>query len=186
MRAADKQDTASGELLNDPSRLLDYFYPRLYALLLRLSGNQHDAEDLAQTTLVRAWKSRASFRGDSNVATWLHRIGYRTYLDWLKGRENTARKETSWWKTCTDGSASPFDSAADADLAAFLYGQVEELDEGVRQVIHLRYYQDMPVRDVAVVMRIAPRTVKHRVKLALSKLRAALEQATPRQPRTEL
>ncbi len=46
----------------------------IYALALRLTGNEHDARDIVQETYLRAFRSIRRFRGDSSVSTWLYRI----------------------------------------------------------------------------------------------------------------
>ncbi len=46
----------------------------IYALALRLTGNEHDARDIVQETYLRAFRSIRRFRGESSVSTWLYRI----------------------------------------------------------------------------------------------------------------
>jgi RNA polymerase sigma-70 factor (ECF subfamily) len=50
----------------------------------RFSGSLHDAEDMVQETLVRAWRGRADYRGDAAPRTWLRRIATRVCLDSLR------------------------------------------------------------------------------------------------------
>src|SRR5690606_40368918 len=50
----------------------------VFTLARRLVGDPHMAADIAQETLVRAWRALPSFRGDSKLSTWLHRITVNT------------------------------------------------------------------------------------------------------------
>lgn len=50
----------------------------------RFTGSMTDAEDLVQETLARAWRGRATYRGDAGLRTWLRRIATRTCLDELR------------------------------------------------------------------------------------------------------
>ena len=61
----------------------------------RMTGSLHDAEDLVQETLLRAWKSYAAFTGSSSLRTWLYRIATNVCLDALKKRRQPRRLRPS-------------------------------------------------------------------------------------------
>ncbi|MHC4919419.1 MAG: RNA polymerase sigma factor, partial [Planctomycetota bacterium] len=64
----------------DPAAFQTLVRPHLGALLAlsrRLTGDAHWAEDLVQETLVRAFRSRAGFRGEASLRTWLFKIQLR-------------------------------------------------------------------------------------------------------------
>jgi RNA polymerase sigma-70 factor (ECF subfamily) len=66
--------------------------PVLFGFCLRLTHSRTDAEDLAQDTLIRAWRARRSFRSGASLMTWLSRIAVRLMID--HQRRQAVRPET--------------------------------------------------------------------------------------------
>src|ERR1700732_4763864 len=99
----------------------------LLAHCYRMTGSLHDAEDLVQETLLRAWKAYDRFEGKSSMRTWLHRIATNTCLTALEGRrrrplptglgapssdptaELVERTEVPWLEPLPDVSDDPAD-----------------------------------------------------------------------------
>lgn len=63
--------------------LVEKYQNRLYRLILRMIKNQSVVEDLVQESLIKAYRSIASFRGDSAFYTWLYKIGLNTARNYL-------------------------------------------------------------------------------------------------------
>lgn len=63
---------------------------RVYALCLRMSGDSGRARELTQSVFVRAWDRLASFRGDSQLSSWLHRIAVNEVL--IEARTDRRRR----------------------------------------------------------------------------------------------
>ncbi len=132
-----------------------------------LLGDRTLAEDAAQETFIRAWKSMAQFKGDASPKTWLTRIAINTC-------HNVRR--TAWFRR-TDRSVTPDDlplSAPDEDRTLFL--TVQQLPEKYKQVIILKYYQGMALDEAARVLNISRSTVHHRLQKALKLLRLDLDE----------
>jgi RNA polymerase sigma-70 factor, ECF subfamily len=77
----------------------------IYTYFLRLSGNRHEAEELAQETFVRACSAALRFRGASTVRTWLFGIAHRVWLERLR------RPPTSEFGAATDERTEPGDQS---------------------------------------------------------------------------
>jgi RNA polymerase sigma-70 factor (ECF subfamily) len=73
----------------DPSEftsLIEAYRQELHLHCYRLLGSLHEAEDLVQETMLRAWQYRATFKGQASLRTWLYRIATNACLDVLKKR----------------------------------------------------------------------------------------------------
>ncbi len=69
--------------------------PRLFALLSRLAGDDARAADLLQDTFLQAWRGLPHWRGESALATWLHRIAVNTHLGALRAQRRRDARESS-------------------------------------------------------------------------------------------
>jgi RNA polymerase sigma-70 factor, ECF subfamily len=165
------------------SELVTLFYQRIFAYLRRLSGNDEDAADLTQKTFTKTWQSLGAYRQHSSFSTWLHGIAHHVYLDWRRKRSLGDGQTDEWWETQASNSPTPFENAAERELALQLYRWVDELDEEKKQTVHLHYYQNLPLSETAEILGVAVSTVKYRLHEALDFLRTRSAQAELRTER---
>lgn len=161
---------------DDAAQLVALHYRQVFAYLCRLTGNPSEAEDLTQRAFSKAWKALPSFSGKSSFSTWIHGISHHVYVDWMREPRRSDRRTDAWWELVEAEVKSPFESAAEADLAHRLYQLVEGLNEDARQVIHLHYYQGLSLQDTAEALGIATSTVKYRLRGALDSIRAQMNE----------
>ena len=158
------------------NELLRIYYEDVYSYLRRLSGCQADAEDLTQQTFLKVWSSLAGFKGRSKFSTWLYRIAYNCYIDWLRKNPGNVQSNTDqWWREWRDGNPGPADTLAQHELSRQLYEAVDRLDEDKKHVVHLHYYQGLSIRETAKVLDIATSTVKYRLREVLRILRTNID-----------
>jgi RNA polymerase sigma-70 factor (ECF subfamily) len=152
---------------------------RLLRQAIVLCGNLTLAEDLAQDTLVEAWKCLHRYNGRCEFFTWLCAILLNRYRNAL--RENRplpastlgARDQDEFEKhtNLTDHAALP-DQAVELREQAVLVRQcVQALPVKHQQVIYLRFYVDDSLEGIAVALGCSVGTVKSRLFHALDKLR---------------
>ena len=67
--------------------LVANYQQRIYATMLGMLGNRHDAEDMTQETFLTAFRKLDQFERRSSFYTWLHRIAFNTAID-LQRRKN--------------------------------------------------------------------------------------------------
>ena len=165
-------DRAGAGDLSAASELVGLFYERIFAYFRRLCRNDADAADLTQKTFFKVWTSLASFQRRSSFSTWLHGIAHHVYVDWRRTNRPADSQTDKWWEVCADDGPSPFEDAAERDLARRLFSLVERLEDGVREVVHLHYYQGLSLSETAEALGIATSTVKYRLRAALDFLRS--------------
>ena len=141
---------------------------RMCYLILHDSGL---AEDAAQETFVKAYRSLSAFHGTSSLRTWLMRIAITTCRDMQRG---------SWLKhlsrTVTlDQLAEPSESFPEDALAVNM--EIARLPGKLREAVLLYYYQNMGIEEVAEALGIAVSSASERLKRAKEKLRYALREA---------
>lgn len=154
----------------------------------RFSGSVHDAEDLVQETLARAWRGRAGYRGEAGLRTWLRRIATRVCLD-AQRRERGRRSlpselddrhpaEVLWLEPLPDhlladaetDPASAYDLRESVSLA-FLTA-LQELPPRQRAVLLLRDVLAMPAREAAATLELSVSSVNSLLHRGRGTLRA--------------
>ena len=168
------------------TELILLFYDRVYAFLRRLAANDADAADLTQRTFTRVWQALPTFAGRSSVASWIHSIAYHVYVDWRRADRHTEPRSSEWWAARPAAESQPDEIVARTDMAATLYGSVDELEPDLRHTVQLHYYQDLTLQETADAMGVATSTVKYRLRQALAELQRKLasNRTSPASPAT--
>jgi RNA polymerase sigma-70 factor (ECF subfamily) len=142
----------------------------IHALCLRMSGDRAVARELVQDVFVRAWERLPGFRGQSSLATWLHRLAVNVVLEkWRSARRDALRM-------IDDPDGMAFDApAAEADLesAMEIEGAMARLPEGARAVFVLHEIEGYSHEEIAAMTGIATgtsRTQLFRARRALARM----------------
>ena len=138
-------------------------------LLLHLTGGDDElSKDLAQETFIKAWLSIASFRATAKFSTWLFRIAYNTFCDYMR----TAHARQSWVDiSLCQNAAAEHKQHHGVDFSAAL----KLLKDGERTAMLLFYMEDMPVKKIASVMSCPQSTVKSHLFRGREKLKVAAQ-----------
>jgi RNA polymerase sigma-70 factor (ECF subfamily) len=152
-------------------RLAEQHAARLWRCALALGKDGHWAEDLAQETLVEAWRSLARFDGRCRFSTWLYGVLRHRFL---KGRrhQNAARLSAAdalGQVPCT--AYTPDRSAEASEDAQRVRRAVASLPEEHRLVVELRFFAGATLDEIAAALGCPLGTVKSRLHHALEKLR---------------
>ncbi len=146
---------------------------RMWAVAVRTLRDPQDAADALQDAMISAYRGAASFRGDSAVTTWLHRVVVNACLDRL--RREKARPTVPLPEH--HDPASPRDEHARTDARLDVVGALARLPEGHRTAIVLVDLQELSVAEAAQVLGVAEGTVKSRCSRGRAMLAAILRPA---------
>ena len=158
------------------AELFEHFAPRIKSFLLRLGTDESVAEEVAQEALIMVWRRAETYDvRQSGASTWIFTIARNKRIDRLR-RENRPLPDMS------DPSLAP-DDVETSDI--FVYRQQEEkkirhalknLPEEQAKMIFSAYYEEKSHREIADESGVPLGTVKSRIRLALNRLRAHLDE----------
>ena len=136
---------------------------RVYRLAFRLSGNQHDAEDLTQETFIRVFRSLASYK-PGTFEGWLHRITTNLFLDMVRRRAKIRMEalEPVYERIPTD-TPDPQQVYADANLGQELQEALDALAPEFRAAIVLCDIEGLSYEEVGATLGVKMGTVRSRI-----------------------
>ena len=149
----------------------------LFRLAYRMTGNQHDAEDVVQESFLRAFRQLGRFDERASFATWLYRIATNCSLDVMRGRKRRSNHSEIEDPVLTLPShdPSPERLAMGGEVRERVAEAMDELSASERTAFVLRHFEGMRIDEVSRVLGCQPGAAKHSVFRAVQKLRRALE-----------
>ncbi|RHR53688.1 RNA polymerase sigma factor [Parabacteroides sp. AF17-28] len=147
------------------NRLVEAYQSPVRRFFFNLTGGDEElSKDLAQDTFMKAWLNIGSFRSISTFSTWLYRIAYNTFYDYIRSRKLSAELDVE-----TLGDILPAGSQ-DKDLGIDFTRALLLLRADERTVVLLFYMEDKSVETIAGIMSIPLGTVKSHLSRGKKKL----------------
>lgn len=174
LRAGDRTEFA---------RLVEACYTPIYRLALKMLANEQDAEDVLQTTFLKALQNIRNFEGRSSLSTWLYRIVVNEALMLLRRKrpevpidENPDEAEDSLPlpEQFTDWCCLPEQEFATAEAKKQLDLAIQKLPEKLRVVFLLRDIEGLSIKETGEALNLTETAVKTRLLRARLALREYL------------
>jgi RNA polymerase sigma-70 factor (ECF subfamily) len=172
--------------------IVNRYRERIFSVALCHLRNRSDAEEIAQDTFIRAHRGLARFRGDSSLATWLHRIAFNLSRNRYKYYRCRRRNLTlsldcplsddnkaTFSELISSDAPSPARAAASREFIEVVDECMRKLGMRQRRILTLRNGLSQSYGDIASALGISTGTVKSRIGRARKNLRELMAQSRP-------
>ena len=159
--------------------LVDRHGRAIFRLGYRMTGNEHDAEDVVQETFIRAYRQLGNFESRANFGTWLHRIAVNCSLDLLKSRSRRDRRQHQESEEMIErhpSEAPPQDRLVHSEeIQQALRHALDRLSENERSAFVMRHFEGMSIEEIGTTLGTKVNATKNTIFRAVRKLREELE-----------
>lgn len=138
---------------------------RLYLIALSFTGNHADAEDVLQNTLLKLWRHKKTFADDGHLSKWLTAVCVN---------ESKSVLRAVWRKKQVPLEDAEALYAFDTPRDRAVFDAVMALPPKERAAVHLFYYEDLPVKEIARTLGVSEAAVKTRLSRARKIMKESL------------
>jgi len=154
----------------------------IFHLAFRMTGNEHDAEEVVQETFLRAYAGLKRFESRAGFGTWLHRIAVNCSLDVIRARQRreehsapAAEEHEEALLTLAASAPGPDRLALSAEVQQRMNSALARLGPLERAAFVLRHFEGQSIAEISRALGIRDSATKNNIFRAVQKLRRALE-----------
>ncbi len=144
------------------ARLVDRYKNVVFTVALRMLKNTEEAEEVAQDTFIKVFKSLKKFKGESKLSTWIYRIAYNTCLDRLKrrsqDRQNVAIEEMNGFEVGSMDNA--LDNMVRSERQELIRACVQKLAPKDAALLTLFYFEEKNLNELGRILKMKESAVK--------------------------
>lgn len=164
--------------------LVDRHTRSIYGVAYRMTGNQHDAEEILQETFLRAYRSLHSFELRASFSTWLYRIAVNRCLDFLKAKkmtdayqitDNPDQDEDSREVQIAATNPGPERLLLSEEARQKLSHAIGSLSPAERLAFTMRHMEGKSIEEIGKALNIRTSAAKNSIFRAVQKIRQQLE-----------
>ena len=150
------------EMTKEISRLVEEYGNDVLKIATVILKSKELAEDVYQETFLRVVRSYSGYRGESSEKTWIISIAVNLCRDYMRSawKRRVVVTDNFLTYTADDDTEEIIEKRSEKQL---LINAIMKLPDKYREIIHLFYYQEMGVKDIAKVLKIPGGTVKSRL-----------------------
>ncbi|MEX0362506.1 MAG: RNA polymerase sigma factor [Allomuricauda sp.] len=159
------------------SILVDQYKDLVFTVAIRTLKNREEAEEVAQDTFIKVFKSLKNFKGDAKLSSWIYRIAYNTCLDRVKKHKkelkNTPIEEVKSEAVMEMGNA--LDGMVMQERAETIKRCIQLLSPVDAALLTLFYFEEKDLKEMAKALNLSPNTAKVKLFRARNRLGTILK-----------
>lgn len=165
------------------SRLIAEHKDKIYRLALRLTGNREDAEDIVQETFLKAVDNIDKFRIESSFGTWLYSIALNQFRAEVASQKRMELKQVDEYLPVSHDDkltglfdwGDPHQKFENSQIQEIIENTLDRMDQKYSLPFILRYMEELPVKEVAAILKLSVAATKSRILRARLALRDKLD-----------
>ncbi len=162
--------------------LIEAHQHRIIGAIVKMLGEETDAEDIAQQVFVRVWKSAPRWQPTAKVTTWLYKITRNLVFNEVRRRKRhpvqsldaTLHDDGRPQQIADPGVKAADTALLDDEMQAAIQAAIDELPETQRMAVILRRYDDVPYEEIGEILDLSVPAVKSVLFRARTDLREKL------------
>jgi RNA polymerase sigma-70 factor (ECF subfamily) len=162
--------------------IVEIFKDKIFQLVYRMTGNAHEAEDVAQEAFIRAYININSYDINRKFSTWLYRIATNLTIDRIRKKkpdyyldaEVAGTDGLTMYSQVAADIALPEEEVESMELQGEIQKQILKLPDKYRSVIVLKYIDELSLNEISEILEIPVGTVKTRIHRGREALRQQL------------
>ena len=160
-------------------RLFRQYELGVYRLALSIVDDPAEASEIVQETFIAALKALRKYEERQSFKAWLYTITVncsRSHLRKRRAREKLHTTLTRIFRVEFEKQSLPEETFIQNEKEKALWRSLNQLDDHLRIVVVLRYFHELPVREISEILSIPEGTIHSRLHTAREQLRLAMEQ----------
>ncbi|MBW1295565.1 RNA polymerase sigma factor [Aquimarina litoralis] len=162
---------------NSFATLVERYQSLVYTVTYRMVKNKEEAEEIAQDTFVKAYKSLINYRGDAKFSTWLYTIAYRKSLDAIKTKKRFLSSELI--EDISEGEIGIVNDALNylqsKERKQIITDSILKLPEEDAAIVTLYYFDEKSVKEIKDIVGLTEDNIKIKLYRSRKKLYSILK-----------
>lgn len=155
--------------------ILRQFQKPVYYYVRRMVLSHDDADDITQTTFIKAWKALGEFRGDSKLSTWLHRIAYHESINFINAKKRINNIPIENVEYSLGKSLQEDELYCGNEIQIKLQTAIATLPEKQKAVFVMKYYEEKKYEEIAEITGTSVGALKASFHHAVTKIEAFIK-----------